>query len=210
MMTNTYFYLHGFASSPYSIKAQHLYHQFAARHLELQLPDLNQEDFPNLTLTRQIHQVSSLLPSSPVTIIGSSLGGLTAAWLGEKYPQVKKLVLLAPAFDFVPRWLDILGQEKIQQWQETGFMSVYHYGEKRSLPINYSFVRDTSKYKDQHLQRQIPTLILHGIKDETVSVECSRAYASQRPWVKLIELDSDHGLTDSLPRIWQEIAAFCF
>jgi predicted esterase YcpF (UPF0227 family) len=209
MNSNTFFYLHGFASSPYSTKAQFIYSRFANKNAFMEIPDLNQNDFSNLTLTRQIKQVSSLLPLTDTTIIGSSLGGLTAAWVGEKYLQVKQLVLLAPAFGFLSRWLERLGEEEVKQWQEKGSLLVYHHGEKRTMPINYAFITDTRQYDDKNLQRPIPTLILHGKQDEIVPIEYSRAYASQRPWVELIELESDHGLTDVLPTIWQHIREFC-
>lgn len=69
---------------------------------------------------------------------------------------------------------------------------------------------DASQYLDNDLKRPIPTLILHGVKDDIVPIENSQNYASKRPWVKLIELNSDHSLTNVLPMIWQEIQTFCF
>ncbi|MGK7931609.1 MAG: YqiA/YcfP family alpha/beta fold hydrolase [Microcystaceae cyanobacterium] len=208
----TLFYLHGFASSPHSTKAQYLYEQFAKQNIFMQIPDLNQDDFPNLTLTRQIKQVSALFPpdkATKVTLIGSSLGGLTATWLGEQYLQVQRLVLLAPAFGFPSRWLNRLKEDEVKQWQEKGSLLVYHYGEKQTMPINYAFVKDAHQYDPQKLQRPVPTLILHGKEDEIVPIEYSRAYEAQRSWVKLVELDSDHGLTDVLSQIWCEIREFC-
>ncbi|MFM7712006.1 MAG: esterase, partial [Microcystis sp.] len=44
--------------------------------------------------------------------------------------------------------------------------------------------------------------------DEVIPLENSRHYRINRPWVKLIELDSDHALTDVLTRIWAEIQLF--
>lgn len=210
-VTSIYIYLHGFASSPYSVKAQYLRDRFAQSQIPLILPDLNQGDFSNLTLTRQLQQVAAQFreTETPITLIGSSLGGLTAAWLGEKYPQVERLVLLAPAFGFLDRWLNRLGTTEVKQWEERGSLLVYHYGEKRSLPINYSFVTDTRQYQDHQLQRPVPTLILHGQRDEIVPIEYSRDYAQQRPWVELRELNSDHGLTDAMEQIWLAIAEFC-
>lgn len=114
----TYFYLHGFASGPGSSKGVYLRDRFQSQGLELQIPDLNQGDFLNLTLTRQIHQVQALFPPppEPVILIGSSLGGLSAAWIAEKSPQVQQLILLAPAFEFLPRWLEELGDEQVRAW----------------------------------------------------------------------------------------------
>jgi hypothetical protein len=118
-VASNFIYLHGFASSPQSAKATYLHDRFAQIQLSLCVPDLNQGDFSHLTITRQLHQVAALLPPipKPVTVIGSSLGGLTAAWLGQKYQQVQRLVLLAPAFEFLTHWLPHLGAAQLQQWQ---------------------------------------------------------------------------------------------
>jgi pimeloyl-ACP methyl ester carboxylesterase len=202
-----YLYLHGFASSPRSSKANYFRECFRASGLFLEVPDLNGENFSTLTLSRQIEQVAGqYLRSAPsVTAIGSSLGGLTAAWLAQKYPSVRCLVLLAPAFGFLRQERD---ETILQQWKSAGQLSVYHYGYGRSLPIHYDFIRDLQQYREEELTREIPTLILHGRADEVISIERSREYARSRPRVKLIELDSDHGLTDVLPRIWSEVKNF--
>ncbi len=204
-----YFYLHGFASSPRSTKAQFLAHAFQALNLDLRSPDLNQNDFYHLTLTRQIEQVRSLLPSGSVTLIGSSLGGLTAAWLGEQCPQVDRLVLLAPAFQFLEHWLPRLGREQIQQWRETRSLQVYHYALQTKLPLHYAFVTDAAQYDETQLERPLPTLILHGRQDEVIPIEASRDYAATRSEVQLIELESDHALANVQPEIWQAICSFC-
>lgn len=213
-----YFYLHGFASSPRSAKARYLRDRFAdltiragAIQISLQVLDLNQGGFSHLTLSRQLQQVAAAFPNPevPVTLIGSSFGGLTAAWLGERYPQVQRLVCLAPAFRFLSRWLPKLGEAQLQQWQTSGELSVYHYGEGRSLPLRYTFLLDAQQYNESQLRRPIPTLILHGRNDEVIPLQFSRDYASQRPWVKLVDLDSDHSLGNVLPQIWQAILQFC-
>lgn len=206
-----YFYLHGFASSPRSNKAIYLSDRFAQREINLQSPDLNQADFSHLTITRQLNQVAAELPPPPtcVTLIGSSLGGLTAAWLGQKHLQVQRLVLLAPAFEFLAHWLVHLEQSQLQQWQAEKYLSVYHYGEKRSLPLHYEFVLDAAQYQEAQLLRPIPTLILHGRQDEVIPIGASRKFAQNRPWVQLIELESDHSLGNVLPQIWQSIQTFC-
>lgn len=204
-IAHNYIYLHGFASSPNSDKAVY----FSDRLPSLQVLDLNQGDFSHLTLSRQINQVAATFSNEPVTLIGSSLGGLTAAWLAQKYLQVQRLVLLAPAFGFLAHWLPKLGKEQLQQWQTQGYLSVYHYGERRSLPLHYNFVTDAVQYRDENLQRPVPTLILHGLQDETIPIAASRNYSQTRPWVELIELNSDHALMDAMPEIWQITQRFC-
>ncbi|MFN3679631.1 MAG: YqiA/YcfP family alpha/beta fold hydrolase [Thermosynechococcus sp.] len=197
-----YLYLHGFASSPRSAKAQYFRDRFEELGQPLLIPDLNQGDFFHLTLTRQIQQVAALLsPAEPVTIIGSSFGGLTAAWLAEKHPQVVQLFLLAPAFEFASHWLPRLGDE-YPRWQETGVLEVYHYTEERLLPLSYDFAKDLLAYDDRQLQRPVPTLIFHGLQDEVIPIAASRRYCEGRPWVSRVELDSDHALKEVQPAIW--------
>jgi pimeloyl-ACP methyl ester carboxylesterase len=208
---NYFIYLHGFASSPNSVKARYIGDRFTEVQTDIKVPDLNTGDFSHLTITRQITQVITEFPddSAPVTLIGSSLGGLTAAHLGQKHPQVQRLVLLAPAFGFLSHWLPKLGDKEVQRWQQEKYLMVYHYGEGRELPLCYDFVTDATQYQEQQLQRSIPTLILHGIKDEVIPIEASRDFARSHPWVDLIELDSDHALGNVMEEIWQAIHLFC-
>jgi uncharacterized protein len=205
-----YLYLHGFASGPQSTKAQYLCDRLYEQGIMLQRPDLNQQDFFNLTLTRQIQQCEALLAqdSNPWTIIGSSFGGLTAAWLGQRNLTVKRLVLLAPAFDFLAHWQQRIGTDPLQQWQTSGSTDIYHYAEERSLPLSYRFWQDASQYRETALTRAIPTLILHGVEDEIIPIEASRAFAAQRHWCRLIELQSDHALGDVLPTVWAKMSIF--
>lgn len=205
-----FIYLHGFASSPRSTKAQDLLDRFSQLGLNLEIPDLNQEDFSHLTLSRQLHQVKALLSADePVTVIGSSFGGLTAAWLAEQCPQIERLVLLAPAFGFLHHWLPRIDPVQFSRWQAGEPFLVYHYSEQRQLPLRFDFVTDLEQYSDSQLKRAIPTLILHGTQDDVIPISASRSYAETRPWIRLIELESDHTLTNQMNRIWQFICQFC-
>ncbi|MCG6136421.1 MAG: alpha/beta fold hydrolase [Nostoc sp. LLA-1] len=208
---NYYIYLHGFASSPQSVKAQDISDRLAQISLKLQVPDLNAGDFAHLTITRQLKQVAAAFPdnSVPVTLIGSSLGGLTSAHLAQQYPQVQRLVLLAPAFGFLSHWLLKLGDAEIKRWQQEKYRMIYHYGEGRSLPLSYDFVTDAAQYPEKILQRPIPTLILHGKQDEVIPITASRDFRRSRPWVELVELDSDHSLGNVMAEMWSEIYRFC-
>ncbi len=209
-MSSPFIYLHGFASSPRSAKAQDLRDRFQAFGIALITPDLNQPDFAQLTLSRQLEQVAALLPiDQPVTIIGSSFGGLTAAWLAERHPQIERLILLAPAFQFLAQWLPRLGESTVQQWQAQNFLGVYHHAEQKMLPLTYSFVADLKQYDDAQLQRSVPTLLLHGTQDDVISIQASRDYAKRRSEVQLIELDSDHALGNVTDEIWKAICGFC-
>jgi hypothetical protein len=213
MKNHRYIYLHGFSSGPGSSKAEYFRQCFSSLGISLIIPDLNQGDFPNLTLTRQLEQVKTILAgvNDGVTLIGSSFGGLTAAWLAQSHPQIENLILLAPAFNFLSQLQSLLGEEAMRQWQQDGFYQFYHYGENKSLPLDCRFILDLAQYQEQEINRVIPTLIIHGVRDVIIPVESSRVYRDTHPGVKLVELDSDHSLTDVLAEIWSMILSdnFC-
>lgn len=205
-----YIYLHGFASSPRSSKARYLSDRFAAKSLNLQVLDLNQGDFGNLTLTRQIKQTIAAFPKQeiPITLIGSSFGALTATWVAQQQLQVQNLVLLAPAFGFPRSWYSRLQPEQIAQWRKSGYLPIYHYGEGKELRLNYQFLQDADNYPLSGLTRSCPTLIIHGVHDDVVPIQVSRDYTQHHSQVKLVELDSDHGLNDVHQEIWLLIQDF--
>jgi uncharacterized protein len=206
-----YIYLHGFASGPKSTKARDIQARCDRVKIDLQVPDLNQGDFSHLTISRQVAQVIDLLPTngSTVTLIGASLGGLTAAIVAQDYPQVNRLILLAPAFGFTTHWLPTLGAEKLKSWANNRYLPIYHHAQQGSLPLHYNFVIDADRYSIFTSDRILPTLIIHGIHDDVIPISASRDFAAKHPWVNLVELDSDHALIDASERIWQEICQFC-
>ncbi|ANV87687.1 YqiA/YcfP family alpha/beta fold hydrolase [Picosynechococcus sp. PCC 7117] len=204
-MTRT-LYLHGFASSPQSRKAQY----FAEHIPDLVIPDLNQDDFGGLTISRQLAQLKPLL-TEPSYIIGSSLGGLTAAILAEQCPElIKKIVLLAPAFQFTTNWRRRLGETSIAEWQKEIYRPVFHYSYQREIPLHYNFFQDAETYANYSFKNTTSTLILHGIHDETVPIQVSEDYCKDRPWTTLISLDSDHSLGNCLDTLVQETKQFLF
>jgi len=78
MMTE-FIYLHGFASGPGSQKARVFKDRFEKAKLSLTIPDLQQGDFENLTLTKQVSLVQSIIDAKPgagFALIGSSMGAM--------------------------------------------------------------------------------------------------------------------------------------
>lgn len=219
---SSYIYLHGFASSPDSAKAKYFRARCHSLGIDLKTPDLNQNDFSNLTLTRQLQQIETeffqtessesvekVKNVGEVTIIGSSFGGLTAAWLAQRQLSVKQIVLLAPAFQFLSHWLPLLGQQQLEKWQSQNYLPVYHYGEQGYLPLSYQFVAEMAQYPEEKLMRSVPTLIMHGKHDTIIPIQASRSFAADRPWVQLIELEDDHSLGNVLGEIWEAMQNFC-
>ncbi len=209
-------YLHGFASSPQSIKSQFFKKQLKKLNLEIFTPDLNCNDFTNLTITCQIEIIKNIISKNSkekYILIGSSMGGyvsLLCANLIHSYPlfkKIQKLILLAPALDFTKRILK-KDKNKFLEWKKNGFIDVEHYQWKKTLPLSFQLYKDAVLYEKLNLNRVLPVLIFHGINDETVPYEVSLKYLKNNPESQLILLNSDHSLQNQLGCIWNFTRTF--
>jgi len=206
-------YLHGFASGPGSTKGVGFADDFAGRGLAVERLDLRVPSLEHLRLSRMIeHVLTRVGDREPCVLIGSSLGGLTAARVAERSPQVKALVLMAPAFQLVPRWRERLGDEAWQAWASSGWLAIHDYAERRDSRVDFGFAQDAIATDDGWPAAVVPTLIFHGTRDEAVDVELSRAWTVRNPDTSLVELDDDHQLVASLPailpRAWEFLAPY--
>jgi len=208
-------YLHGFASGPGSTKAQFFKAKFEQSGADVFLPDLNVPTFEQMTLSAQIETVkyvaAEIAQDREIILMGSSLGGLLATIASEKLSQyrITKLILLAPAFGIKARWRDLIGQEAMNKWKETGVRSYFHYGAGIELNLAYTFIEDLEVIETENLKVNVPTLIFHGINDASVPVDLSRKFSlSNGQWVQLNELDDGHELIESMQTIWQDVERF--
>jgi hypothetical protein len=198
-----YAYLHGFASGPRSAKGLALAERFHARGLELELPDLNRPSFGELRRSAMLAHLDRLHErrGRPTwRLVGSSLGGWLAARWAELHPErVDRLVLLCPAFDMGTRWPTLFGARTMERWRNRGRLHVPD-ASGRMVPLHYEFFEEGER-EPAFPEVPCPTVIVHGVRDETVPVEVSRRYAETRPHVRLVEVDDDHALVESADRI---------
>lgn len=220
-MIDTVLYLHGLASSPKSNKAQLFRQPFNSKGVRFEVPDLNVPDFEHLTLTAMLARVAETiaglgLPAGQrsVALIGSSMGGLTALHFIDRYRQaeaahVARLVLMAPALDFMANRRRSLGDDGLAKWQATGWLPTFHYAEGGERRLHYGLVEDVRQYDSESVSLDdMPTLIFHGTRDESVDYRGSVRFAETHPTVTLRLLESDHQLLDQTDTIWREMAAF--
>jgi pimeloyl-ACP methyl ester carboxylesterase len=200
-------YLHGFASSPQSGKAQFFAGKFRELGVPFTAPQLDEGNFEGLTISGQLRVVEKAVGGEPVVLMGSSLGGYIAALYAARSVQVDKLVLLAPAFHFPTRWRARYSAEDLELWRKRGTIPFFHYGFKEERGLGFQIVEDAPKYEDEPAFRQ-PALVLHGLRDEVVPAELSKGFAEGHTNVTLRLLDSGHELTDVLDQLWTETAAF--
>jgi hypothetical protein len=208
-----FLYLHGFASGPASKKGRAVSERLARHGIGVERLDLRVPSLERLSLAAMMLTVRHAMggPRDRVVLLGSSLGGLTAARVAEADPRVCMLVLLAPAFRFAARWRERLGPVGWDEWMRSGWLEVTDHASGGAARVHADFAREAEAL-DASLGTapdiRVPTLILHGRNDEVVPVSYSRTFASGRRHVRLIEVDDDHELLRALPEILDEIERF--
>ncbi len=202
-------YLHGFASGPGSKKGLAFAAHFAARGIAIERLDLRVPSFPHLRLSVMIEAVRAAIggPGERAILLGSSLGGLTAARVAERDPRVAALVLLAPAFQLAARWRETLGED-LEAWRRTGWREVHDHTTGGLARVDFGFLEDAEAVDAGFPDVRVPTLILHGRHDDVVPIERSRDFAATRPHVRLIELPDGHELVASIPALLAESERF--
>lgn len=206
-------YLHGFASSPQSSKAERFSRELTAHGVSFTCPDFNQPAFETLTVTRMLEQTAAAVaaaPSGPLALIGSSLGAFVALHAAARHAgRVDRVVLLAPAFDFGGNRLRQLGEHGIEQWRRAGRLSVFHYADGRQRDVGFALYEDAAQYDAFAIEPRQPTLIFQGTRDTSVDPATVARWVETRTTpVELQWHDDEHQLTASMDAIWQRTAAF--
>ena len=211
-MSPRFLYLHGFASGPSSKKGTAFERHFTLppRGVILDRLDLRVPSFPNLRLSAMLDVVREAIGGDRdrAVVIGSSLGGLTAARQAERDPRIAALILLAPAFQLPARWRAQLGDEGWAEWQRTGSLEVIDRTTNQPARVPFTFIEDVIKIDVDYPDVRVPTLIIHGTRDEVVPIAHSRTFAADKRHVRLVEVDDDHELITSLPQIFGEADRF--
>ncbi len=206
-----YAYLHGFASGPASYKGQVLSRAFDRHGVRLELPDLNVPSFQHLTMTDMLDAMDRMDAGTggeqEWRLVGSSMGAyLAALWAQYNGLRVDRLVLLCPGFGLQDHWDRLVGPRGLVNWRREGAIELPD-ASGQPVRVHWDLVEDLEMYP-RVPEVACPTLILHGTKDDVVPIEVSRAYARERPNVRLVEVDDDHRLHDSIFRLESEIAKF--
>ncbi len=210
-------YLHGFASSAQSSKAQYFASRFAEVGIPLVAPDLNAPDFSTLTVTRMLDDVGRVVaqgPPGPVVLMGSSMGGFLAWHAAARLPlllpqhPVSRIVLLAPAVTFGRNRKEDFGPGVVDEWERAGTRDFFHYGDNVVKPLHYEFYRDALAYPAAAAPVNVPALIFQGMQDDVVKPQGVMEFCQGRPNVSLRLLQDGHQLLAHLDEMWQEIRTF--
>ncbi len=215
-------YLHGFASTQSGEKALYLGERLARAGVAYTTFDFRGHGssggtMRDLTLTGLLEDCAQVIEPlescySSIVLIGSSMGGMAAAWYSALNPgRVAANVLLAPAFNFVELLMDQFGPEGVREWERRGVMEFQN--EYSSGELDYNLVRDWANYPLSELisRYATPTLIIHGLRDESISYRRSLDFIERArfPGIDLILVkDGDHRLTAQKERLGDWIVGY--
>jgi len=166
------------------------------------------------TMTDQLNRLRAVLEAQPgpVILVGHSFGGKAALKLAkDPPPNVRCIVALAPSVSMLHSyWKSMTGERglpqdaaKITRGLEDrrgqlrraaasagGEQRAQIEGELEYLDVMRDLVQHNEPESERGLAR--PLLVMHGEKDNAVSVHYVRRFAEANQGVRLVELPADH------------------
>lgn len=201
-----YVYLHGLGSVRAGEKSASLLRHAAERERAfLRIDQRGHGESPgtlgDVTIGELIADVQRLLDvTGPRVLVGSSLGGLVAAFAAAARPDlVPSLCLLAPAFGFVAgleRHLDAEGR----LWTTEG----------KCFPVSERVLADARTLDEVALPQRLPmpVLVVHGAADDVVPPSASERFVAAIPHARKrlwLVPDGDHRLNTVAAEVWPRL-----
>lgn len=201
-------FVHGFGSRRDGEKATRLGEAAAADGRLFVAPDLRGHgdsggSFEELTIGRSVEDVVAVAEGTGFAsagrrlLIGSSFGGLVAAWACAEQPDLcDTLVLIAPAFGFVERHVAMMPERVVSAWRAGELLTIQNEWLDVRLSNRILFEAETRPLADLAARLQTPTKIIHGRRDEQVPFAASLDFAALRPATDVYLVgEGDHRLT---------------
>ena len=203
-----YVYLHGMSSTRASEKSDALCERARSRGRAFARFDFrghgdSSGSMTDLTLTELIEDTTTVLHHmGPSLLVGSSLGGLVAAWTAAKNPDVVAgLTMLSPALGFLPEMARSHEEGTTVDLQDSG-------GE--DLVFSPRALQDARHYDEATLPQQLsmPILIVHGELDDAVPYQLSQRFFEAIPHDRAsfwLVPGGDHGLNLAIGKIYDRM-----
>jgi alpha-beta hydrolase superfamily lysophospholipase len=132
-----------------------------------------------------------------IGIFAHSLGTLVACLFQTKYQKAKTLILAAPALNqerLIKKWYK---KSEIEKWKKQKYLDM------EKFRIGFGYLKEAIDYTKILSQIKIPTLILHGRKDEDIpekiAKEAFSKIGTREKEMKIIK-ETDHHFENYLGR----------
>jgi len=146
------------------------------------------------------------IDATRLAFFGSSFGGGVALLVAARHPELKALILFAPASDYHFR------KAACEEARKQGKQAInVPFNRTGTLPIRCQMVEDGLRHDFYALAKMIgcPTLIFHGDKDEVIPLEFSKRLKEALPNGRLdIIPNADHIFNDD-ERLLDELVTRC-
>jgi pimeloyl-ACP methyl ester carboxylesterase len=215
-------YLHGFASDQFGEKVLYLRDRFVEAGCAYLTFDhrghgRSSGTIRDLTVSRNLEDLAAVLHHhgsgyARRILVGSSMGGQTAAWYAARHPdEIAAAVLIAPGFRFIERRMEELGPKGLERLRKSG--QVVYKNQWVEATIGPALFDDAGQYTVDRLLPLYctPSLLLHGTEDASVPFEDSVVFTKltkARPLELFLIAGGDHRLTDWKETLFSEIEAF--
>lgn len=171
-------------------------------------PTRGAEDMEDVIASVRQHAAKDLkkIDATRLAFFGSSFGGGVALLVAARHPELKALILFAPASDY--RFRKAACEEARRQGKQ---IITVPFNRTGTLPIRCQMVEDGLRHDFYALTKTIrcPTIIFHGDKDEVIPLEFSRRLKDALPKGRLdIIPGADHLFNDD-ERLLDELVARC-
>jgi len=110
---------------------------------------------------------------------GGSFGGIASLMAASRSRDLYLLALISPVSNWLEKILEKKTKEYLQNWKKRGY-NWYENKEGKRLRLNYSFFKDLKNNNGFKAAKKIkiPTIIVHGSRDESVPLKQSIKTAS--------------------------------
>lgn len=148
------------------------------RHLTLPPQALSHPPAPSLSAQAPLPRDA---PLPRVTIVGNSLGGWIAWLMAQEFPEIERLVLIAPAFNMMGLRAQSIAPERGHEWHRAGWMPWDDEPAHRDYPLAWKWVEESEAYWKRSFDRLRPvnTAILHGQQDSVILPQGSSRFVEQ-------------------------------
>ncbi len=194
MEKNVCLFAHGFEGVPAGRKTRYLQETLG---YEVRAPHMTSMGW---TFEDQVAVLLHAIDEEPALrlVVGSSLGAFALAVAASRRPDRDlRVVLMAPAVGIHEMWSRQLGENGMKLWEEMGRIQYHHQGVGQDVMLPYRLW--TQCLANAGVALTHPTVIVHGLADETIPVERALAFAKGCPGLRRFHAVPDgHRLLDSM------------